>query len=834
MLNLRNITHTGGTLINDDKLEVNLLESFTSHNNGESGKDKNITIGANVIRSSENSTINMDMSTKGKIFKVYGSNNNTTNARKYLNGNLSFGHHSTVTLNTSSENPFDEYNAHTIFSTEGDGVRIVLGNDSTINLTGQDIFSYGVGQGLGSDGEYGMLNTGQRTTINIKQKGNGNIINMHGGSVVNIERDAVFNAVSENKLNGDARKNNLIGLNSNSTFNVHENAVFKVDARNHQIDDKGKKGGNNPVMTLPVSGATKSAVILKENSTFDIKSDNPDYHSELIGFGNVGGGNGERGIFIEGTVKYFNLQRTGIVSGGDAGTYFQPTGNVTLIYGDLTKDNVLKWSGNHEVRTWDARQFSGKGMYDSDIDSNVSHIWENISNFSSVVAGKHTKSGSTTVNEGKSTLESNNGLSIKDLDLGSNQRFLLIGNTDAKANDPNYGEEYKETSPGTATELPITTPENKPLPTNTTFKIPKDATLPTGWKISVDNDGKVTATPPVDAQKGDTVDIPVEITYPDGSKDTATAKVKVVKKDAHEYNPNYDFNPKETKPGIAVNIPLTTPENKPLPDNTTFKIPKNVIIPDGWTFSFDDKGNITITPSADAKTNHTYDFPVEITYPDGSTEIVPVKVVVEKPADKPAGKTQADDNTPGYGSKDQGPTPVKPGTSTHIPQTGDKELPPGTKFEVPSDKVPIGWTVTVNPNTGDITVVPPKNVTPGTKVDIPVTVTYPDGSKQTVTVGVVVEKASDNTDAGSSNMNGMDSKAADHAGHMAQTEQQQSTNGMESSKDNMMNKDSKEQAKVLPDTGETPAENATLFGSLFAGLGSLFLFGRRKKEEEEQ
>lgn len=733
MLNLRNITHTGGTLINDDKLEVNLLESFTSHNNGESGKDKNITIGANVIRSSENSTINMDMSTKGKIFKVYGSNNNTTNARKYLNGNLSFGHHSTVTLNTSSENPFDEYNAHTIFSTEGDGVRIVLGNDSTINLTGQDIFSYGVGQGLGSDGEYGMLNTGQRTTINIKQKGNGNIINMHGGSVVNIERDAVFNAVSENKLNGDARKNNLIGLNSNSTFNVHENAVFKVDARNHQIDDKGKKGGNNPVMTLPVSGATKSAVILKENSTFDIKSDNPDYHSELIGFGNVGGGNGERGIFIEGTVKYFNLQRTGIVSGGDAGTYFQPTGNVTLIYGDLTKDNVLKWSGNHEVRTWDARQFSGKGMYDSDIDSNVSHIWENISNFSSVVAGKHTKSGSTTVNEGKSTLESNNGLSIKDLDLGSNQRFLLIGNTDAKANDPNYGEEYKETSPGTATELPI-----------------------------------------------------------------------------------------------------TTPENKPLPDNTTFKIPKNVIIPDGWTFSFDDKGNITITPSADAKTNHTYDFPVEITYPDGSTEIVPVKVVVEKPADKPAGKTQADDNTPGYGSKDQGPTPVKPGTSTHIPQTGDKELPPGTKFEVPSDKVPIGWTVTVDPNTGDITVVPPKNVTPGTKVDIPVTVTYPDGSKQTVTVGVVVEKASDNTDAGSSNMNGMDSKAADHAGHMAQTEQQQSTNGMESSKDNMMNKDSKEQAKVLPDTGETPTENATLFGSLFAGLGSLFLFGRRKKEEEEQ
>ncbi|MCJ0916769.1 YPDG domain-containing protein, partial [Mammaliicoccus sciuri] len=228
------------------------------------------------------------------------------------------------------------------------------------------------------------------------------------------------------------------------------------------------------------------------------------------------------------------------------------------------------------------------------------------------------------------------------------------------------------------------------------------------------------------------------------------------------------------------------------------------------------------------------DIPVTVTYPDGSSEVTSAKVVVEKPADKPAGKTQADDNSPGYSSNDQGPTTVKPGTSTHIPQTGDKELPPGTKFDVPADKVPSGWTVTVDPNTGDITVIPPKDVTPGTKVDIPVTVTYPDGSKQTVTVGVVVEKASDSTDAGSNNMYGMDSKADDHhAGHMVQTEQQQNTSGTESSKDNMMNKGNNTQANVLPDTGETPAENATLFGSLFAGLGSLFLFGRRKKEEEQ-
>ncbi|MCJ0908826.1 YPDG domain-containing protein, partial [Mammaliicoccus sciuri] len=297
-------------------------------------------------------------------------------------------------------------------------------------------------------------------------------------------------------------------------------------------------------------------------------------------------------------------------------------------------------------------------------------------------------------------------------------------------------------------------------------------------------------------------------------------------------DPGYGDSSTPVKPGTEVKIPQTG--DKELPPGTKFEVPADKV-PSGWTVTVDPKtGDITVVPPKDVTPGTMVDIPVTVTYPDGSTEIVPVKVLVEKPADKPAGKTQADDNTPGYGSKDQSPTPVKPGTSTHIPQTGDKELPPGTKFEVPSDKVPSRWTVTVDPNTGDITVVPPKDVTPGTQVDIPVTVTYPDGSKQTVTVGVVVEKASDNTDAGSSNMNGMDSKAADHAGHMAQTEQQQSTNGMESSKDNMMNKDNKEQAKVLPDTGETPAENATLFGSLFAGLGSLFLFGRRKKEEEEQ
>ncbi|MEB6120206.1 YPDG domain-containing protein, partial [Mammaliicoccus sciuri] len=409
----------------------------------------------------------------------------------------------------------------------------------------------------------------------------------------------------------------------------------------------------------------------------------------------------------------------------------------------------------------------------------------------------------------------------------------------ASSSEPGYDTNDQGATPvkpDSETHIPQT--GDKQLPPGTTFEVPSDK-VPSGWTVTVDpNTGDLTIVPPKDVTPGTMVDIPVTVTYPDGSSEVTPAKVVVEKPagktNADDNTPGYgskDQGPTPVKPGTEVKIPQTG--DKELPPGTKFEVPADKV-PSGWTVTVDPKtGDITVVPPKDVTPGTMVDIPVTVTYPDGSTEIVPVKVLVEKPADKPAGKTQADDNTPGYGSKDQSPTPVKPGTSTHIPQTGDKELPPGTKFEVPSEKVPSRWTVTVDPNTGDITVVPPKDVTPGTQVDIPVTVTYPDGSKQTGTVGVVVEKASDNTDAGSSNMNGMDSKAADHAGHMSQSEQQQIANGTESSKDNMMNKDNKEQAKVLPDTGETPAENATLFGSLFAGLGSLFLFGRRKKEEEQ-
>ncbi|MCJ0936206.1 YPDG domain-containing protein, partial [Mammaliicoccus sciuri] len=46
---------------------------------------------------------------------------------------------------------------------------------------------------------------------------------------------------------------------------------------------------------------------------------------------------------------------------------------------------------------------------------------------------------------------------------------------------------------------------------------------------------------------------------------------------------------------------------------------------------------------------------------------------------------------------------------------------------------------TVDPNTGELTVTPPADAEPGTTADIPVTVKYPDGSKDEISVPVKVK-----------------------------------------------------------------------------------------------
>ena len=157
-------------------------------------------------------------------------------------------------------------------------------------------------------------------------------------------------------------------------------------------------------------------------------------------------------------------------------------------------------------------------------------------------------------------------------------------------------------------------------------------------------------------------------------------------------------------------------------------------LPEGWTASIDEStGVITVTPGPNGvdgeelQPGDTVNLPVRVKYADGTANGAYAPIVIGE---------QKDFYDPEY--KDES---GKPGDKVTVDKPvfkdkdGKETTPPeGTKFEK-GEGAPEG--VTVNED-GSITVDVPENAKPGDKIEVPVVVTYPDGSTDEKTVTVTV------------------------------------------------------------------------------------------------
>ena len=299
------------------------------------------------------------------------------------------------------------------------------------------------------------------------------------------------------------------------------------------------------------------------------------------------------------------------------------------------------------------------------------------------------------------------------------------------------------------------------LPTGAIVNGPKNQSV-NGVKVNTDKDGAVSVEVPSHARDFDFT-VPLEIFFRDGSKQETKFHVTVKAKETTTPKTSETKSPTE---------PSTEPSTEPTSEPSTTKATTSAAEPSAPRTSEQPSTEPTSEPSTTKATTSAAEPSAPRTTEEASTT---PKTSETKPSTEPstsaprtteptseepttkesaprtteeASTSEATPTTPTTSTKPSTPlskttrieyarTPVHAGDSVTLKPKG--EFPAGTKFNGPSGSQQ-GWSATTNSQTGEIRITAPADATVGTTVSFPVTVVFPDKSRQIHEVTVYVER----------------------------------------------------------------------------------------------
>ena len=243
--------------------------------------------------------------------------------------------------------------------------------------------------------------------------------------------------------------------------------------------------------------------------------------------------------------------------------------------------------------------------------------------------------------------------------------------------------------------------------------------------------GAITVGEPATAAAPATNVYEVAVTYPDGSKKTAVATVKVVPTEqAKLYQPEYT-EVEITEGDIAeVAAPKFTDEEsgeeRDMPEGTTFALNAGEIA--GVTVD-EETGAITVGEPANAAAPSTLVYEVAVTYPDGSKDVVVATVKVVPTEQAKLYQPEYTEVTVTEGDVAEVAAPK----FTDEESGEERDMPEGTTFALNGGDIEGVW---IDEETGEIKT-SATYAAPATNT-YEVAVTYPDGSKDVVVATVKV------------------------------------------------------------------------------------------------